>query len=178
AGPVSFTLNKYNTWDEEPVQLIHAATRHSAYNMGFMTTGNFNVDTDQLLFKQITGDDSLSIGEGETKQLKYALKVGNNKSIVYTYTFQGDSYEVDLDISFKGMKNIIAGNTFNFGWVPQLNLTEKDRQTDASMKSAYVFSGGEKERLKLDEPGHKNKVYGGTIQWVSTRTKWFTQIIK
>src|SRR5699024_9060344 len=67
---------------------------------------------------------------------------------------------------------------FNFGWVPQLNLTEKDRQTDASMKSAYVFSGGEKERLKLDEPGHKNKVYGGTIQWVSTRTKWFTQIIK
>ncbi len=177
AGPVAFTLQKYKTWDQHPVQLI-SNTDHSAYSLGFMTTQNMNVDTDHLLFKQITPGDSLNVEKGETKQLKYALIAGNNKRIVYTYTFHGDSYRVGLNISFEGLKNNVVGHTFDFGWKSELNLTEKNHQADAAKKAAYAYSGGEKEKLQISDPGHKKKVYSGSIQWISTRTKWFTQIIK
>jgi YidC/Oxa1 family membrane protein insertase len=178
AGPVTFTLKKYKTWDEQPVQLISDSTSHSAYNVGFMTTQNLNVNTDQLLFKQITSGDSLDVKKGETKQLKYALKIGDNRQLIYTYTFYGDSYKIGLDISFKGLKNSIVDHSFDLGWNSALNLTEKNRKNDASEKAAYVYSGGEQEELQISEPGHKKKEYSGTIQWVATRTKWFTQIIK
>jgi len=177
AGPATFTLQKYKTWNEKPVQMIGDTTR-SAYNVGFLTSGNKNVDTDQLLFKQLTPGDTLQLKKGDTKKLTYALDVAKNKRILYTYTFHGDSYEVDLNITFQGLQNKIIGSTFDLGWKPTLNLTEKNRQKDAGHKAAYVYSGGEREQLKLSDPGHKEKTYSGTIDWVSTRTKWFTQIIK
>ncbi len=178
AGPLSFTLKKYKTWKKHYVQLISDLANHSAYDMSFMTTQNHHINTDHLLFKQVTGKDTLNVGKGETKQLKYALNVGKNKSIVYTYTFHGDSYQVDLDISFQGLRKNIVGSNVDFGWVSPLNLTEKNRKKDASNKAAYVYSGGEREQLKLEDPGHKKKEYNGTIQWAATRTQWFAQIIK
>ncbi|MDZ7683601.1 MAG: hypothetical protein U5J63_18285 [Fodinibius sp.] len=44
--------------------------------------------------------------------------------------------------------------------------------------SAYVYTGGEMEQLKLSEGGRNTQDYNGDIGWVSTRTKFFTQIIK
>jgi YidC/Oxa1 family membrane protein insertase len=90
AGPAAFTLRKYKTWNGHPVQLIRDTT-HSAYNVGFMSSQNHNVDLDHLLFKQLTSGDSLRLKKGETKQLKYALNISAGRSIIYTYTFHGDS---------------------------------------------------------------------------------------
>jgi YidC/Oxa1 family membrane protein insertase len=177
AGPATFTLQKYNTWNDHLVQLISDTTR-SAYNVGFMTAQSHNVDTDQLLFKQLTPGHTLQVKKGETKTLKYALDIGKNRRLIYTYTFHGDSYQVDLNITFKGLKQAVVGSAIDFGWTPQLNLTEKNRKKDASHKSAYAYSGGEREQLKLSSPDHKKKTYSGTVSWVATRTKWFTQIIK
>jgi YidC/Oxa1 family membrane protein insertase len=85
---------------------------------------------------------------------------------------------IGLNITFKGLKKTIIGSAFDFGWNSQLNLTEKNREKDAEKKAAYVYSGGEREQLQLSDPGHKKKTYSGNIDWVATRTKWFTQIIK
>lgn len=53
AGPSSFLLNEYDTWDGRPVQLIDDTTR-SAYNIGFLSTENYNVETQNILFRQVT----------------------------------------------------------------------------------------------------------------------------
>src|SRR5699024_7060476 len=57
AGPAEIMLKKYDTWKQQPVRLIKDTT-HSAYNMGFLTTGNFNVETDELLFEPLLEADS------------------------------------------------------------------------------------------------------------------------
>lgn len=177
AGPKTFTLKEELTWDKKPIQLIKDSTR-SAYTLGFLTSENYNVETNQLLFEQLTPGGSLTLQENDSTQLKYALNISDSKRMVYTYTLRGDSYEIDLDISFEGLERDIIGSTVDFGWQPQLKLTEKDRGQDAILASAYIYTGGEREQLLIGESGREEKNYNGSVRWVASRTKFFTQIIK
>ena len=97
AGPSTFTLKEHQTWAGHPIQMIGDTTK-SAYNMGFLTTENYNVDTDRLLFQQLTFGRSMSLEEGEIEELSYALELGDGRQLIYTYTFYGGKYEIDLDI--------------------------------------------------------------------------------
>jgi YidC/Oxa1 family membrane protein insertase len=177
AGPAQITLKKHETWDHNPIRMIKD-TLKSAYSLGFLTNQNHNVETDELVFEPLDSTQSLSLQEGETKTLKYALNISDSQRMVYTYTFSGDAYEIDLDVSFEGLEQTIIGGKVDFGWKPQLNFTEKNVDGEATHASAYALTGGELERLKLSEAGENEQTYNGTIDWVATRTKFFSQIIK
>lgn len=178
AGPSQITLKDYETWDHQPVKMIED-TSQSAYSLGFLTTENFNVETDQLVFKQLTPGDSLSVAKKDSAQIKYALNISDSKRLIYTYTIYGDSHQIGLDIQFEGIQREVVGGSVDFGWEPALKFTEKNpATTEASYMSAYVYTGGELERLKLSEAGRNTQDYNGKIDWVATRTKFFTQIIE
>lgn len=178
AGPSKIVFKDYKTWDNKPVQMIKDTTK-SAYSLGFLTSENYNVETDQLVFEQLTPGDSVLIGENESAEIQYALNISDEKRLIYTYTLFGDSHEIKLDIKFEGLERDIIGNNFDFGWKSPLNFTEKKpATTEAPYMSAYVYTGGELEQLKLSEAGRNTQNYNGAIDWVSTRTKFFTQIIK
>ena len=99
--------------------------------------------------------------------------------MVYTYTLSGDSHEIELDIAFEGLQQDVIGGDVDFGWKSPLNFTEKNpATTEATYMSAYVYTGGEREQLKLSEAGRNEQTYNGNIDWVSTRSKFFAQIIK
>lgn len=178
AGPSKITFKDYQTWDHKPVQMIKDTTE-SAYSLGFLTSENYNVETDELVFEQLTPGDSVSIGKNKTTEIKYALNISDDKRLVYTYTLFGDSHEITLDINFEGLDRDIIGGNVDFGWKSPLNFTEKNpATTEATYASAYVYTGGEMEQLKLSEAGRNTQNYNGSIDWVATRTKFFTQIIK
>ncbi|SMO33137.1 protein translocase subunit yidC [Fodinibius sediminis] len=177
AGPAQITLKEYETWNHQPVRMIED-TSQSAYSLGFLTNENYNVETDELVFEPLSDSRSIVLGEGETRELKYALNLSDNQRLLYTYTINADSYEIDLDIQFEGLEQVVIGGTVDFGWKPQLRFTEKDASTEATYASAYVYTGGELEQLKLSEAGQKENNYNGAIDWVATRTKFFSQIIK
>ncbi len=177
AGPSQITLKEYETWDHQPVQLIRDTSR-SAYSMGFLTSENYNVETEELVFEQLTPESTIAISNGNTAQLRYALNISDQQRIIYTYTFLGDTYEIDLDITFQGLERNIIGGNVDFGWTSPLRLTEKDHTSEGAYASAYVYTGGEMEQLLLSEAGSNEQSYNGTVDWVATRTKFFTQIIK
>lgn len=177
AGPGSFFLKEHFTWEGDPVQLI-ADSGRSAYSMGFLTSENYNIETNNLIFEQITDADTLRLEEGETEELQYALNLEDGGRILYTYTLQGGSYEVDLDITFEEMGDHIIGNTVDFGWTSRIDFTERDATQEATQTGAYVYAGGEMEKLLMEEEGEDEQNINGNIEWVSTRTKFFTQIIK
>lgn len=181
AGPSKFTLNTHKTWAGHQVQLISDTTR-SAYNTGFLTTENYNIETQNILFSQVTYGSSLSILEGDSKELSYVLQLEDGRQLLYTYTFYGDNYEVDLDIKFVGLRDYIIGSSIDFGWNSTLNFTEKDPVQEALATSAYFYAGGELEQLKATDSEENNGLVeqnvNGTIDWVATKTKFFTQIIQ
>lgn len=177
AGPAKFTFKEYETWDHQPVQIIGDTTR-SAYSLGFLSNENYNIETDAILFEQVTTGNRMQLNEGETRELKYALNLENGGRIIYTYELNGDSYEMDLSIQFEGLERNIIGGTVDLGWKPRLRFTEKDRTQEAYQASAYVYAGGEMEQFIIEEAGRNEMNVNGNIDWVSTRTKFFAQVIE
>ena len=177
AGPNSFILKEYDTWDGRPVQLI-ADTTQSAYNIGFLSTENYNVETQNLLFEQVTPGSSIEIRQGEQREIRYEMDLGEGRKLVLTYLLNGNNYEVDVDVQFIGLSDYVIGQTIDFGWTSPLKFTEKDHTQDALATSAYTYAGGELEQFKLDEPGREESTINGNIDWVATKTKFFTQLIK
>ncbi|MEX2368127.1 MAG: membrane protein insertase YidC [Balneolaceae bacterium] len=177
AGPAEYELSNYDTWDHQPVQMIGDTSR-SAYVLGFLSNQNYNIETDQLLFRQVTDRDEIRLNGNQNDQLQYALELENGGRIIYTYTFHSNRYAIDLEIHIEGLENQIIGNSVDFGWKPRLNFTELDRTQDAMYTSAYIYAGGVLENFSVDGPGRDELHVNGTIDWVSTKTKFFTQIIK
>ncbi len=177
AGPNSFILNEYDTWDGRPVQLIADST-HSAYNIGFLSIDNYNVETQSVLFKQVTSGSSMNIAEGEQREIRYELDLEDGRKVLITYTLKGDSYQIDADVQFVGLRDYVVGGSIDFGWTSPLRSTEKDRTQDALATSAYVYAGGELEQFKVSDAGREENTINGTIDWAATKTKFFTQLIK
>jgi len=177
AGPVKYSLKEYNRWNNLPVQMIRDTTR-SAYALGFLSDQNYNIETDNLVFEQVTGESEIILNGRESANLQYKLDLEDGAELIYTYTFTTEQFSFDLDIELRGLEPYIAGNSVDFGWNSPLNFTERDRTQEALQTAAYVYAGGELEKLMLSEAGRDESRITGTIDWVASRTKFFGQIIK
>ncbi len=177
AGPAKYTLLGHKTWDQEPVQMIGRTSR-SAYSLGFLSFQNYNIETDELSFEPLFNDELIELSLDESISLSYRLALDRGASIVFNYTFYADQYAFDLDIELNNMEPLISGTNVDFGWNAPLNLTEKDFAQDATNSAAYIFAGGVLEKFQLTEMGRSEETINGTIDWVSTRTRFFGQYIK
>jgi YidC/Oxa1 family membrane protein insertase len=177
AGPVRFELHDHLTWDGQRVQLISDTTK-SVYSLGFTSAQNYNIDTHRLMFVPQFEEDTFTLAEGDSLQLAYDLPMGDRGSVRFVYTLFGGSYEIDLDIEFVGAQALISSRTMEFGWNSTLNYSERYLSTEAPSVAAYSYAGGELEQFLLTEPGREEKIVNGDISWVSTKTKFFTQVIK
>lgn len=177
AGPSSFLLNQYNTWDGYRVQLISDTSR-SVYNIGFLSTENYYVETQAFNFTPLTTEGKIVLGENDTREIAYELALEDGRRLQISYQLSGDSYEIKADVRFVGLRDYVIGHAIDFGWTTPLNFTERDQSQDALETAAYVYSGGELEKFKVDKPGRQEQAINGAINWVATKTKFFTQIIK
>ena len=177
AGPASIQLTQYAKWDGTPVQMISDTTR-SAYSLGFISTQNYNIETRSLVFSQSTPGNAISLGEGETTTLEYVFEPEPGKRLVYTYTLNAESYDFDLDVRFEGAQSFLSDRNLELSFVPRLNSTEKSRASEGTFKSAYISMAGELEQVIRSESGREDKTFNGETDWIASKTKFFTQIIK
>lgn len=177
AGPAQIELLNHRKWSGGNVFLVADTTR-STYNLGFLSTENYNVDTNQLLFRQVTDSKHIRLGPDETSKLIYELELEDGRTLTFEYTLHGNGYEIGLNIFFDGVRDLISGNFFEFGWQSRLRVTERSRAQETEYSGAYVSSGGALSDLKLKSKGREQDSFTGSINWVATKTKFFTQIIK
>lgn len=175
-GPVKYTLTDYQTWDQQQVQMIRDTTR-SAYSLGFLSSQNYNIETNNLLFEPLQDQGVISLEGSDSTRVSYSYRIDDSSEIIISYIFHADHYSYTMNIDFVNMDQYISGAIVDLGWMSGLRLTEKDRTLDVASTAAYVFSGGELEKLQLEEEGDAEQQINGTIGWVSTRTKFFGQYI-
>ncbi len=177
AGPSKYTLLEHTTWEQEQMQMIMDTTR-STYSLGFLSFQNYNIETNELLFEPLFNGDNYELDLEESEQLSYQLQLDDDSRIVFTYTFHADKYQYDLEIHFDNMMDYISDSNVDFAWTSPLNLSERDITQDAQNSAAYVHAGGELEKFQLTENGQGEQIINGTIDWVSSRTRFFGQYIK
>ena len=176
-GPVKYTLFNYNTWDQQPVQMLRD-TLHSAYSLGFLSAQNYNIETNELVFEPLNEPGAIELENSESVSIGYRLNLPNDAQIIFTYTFHASQYAFDLDVQLINMEQHISGTHVDFGWTSALNLTERDFYQDAENTEAFVYLGGGTEKFQLTEEGEGEQHFNGTIDWVMTKTRFFGQFIK
>lgn len=176
-GPAQFELVNHRKYDGTRVTLLADTTR-SAYNLGFLSTENYNIDTQDLLFIPRTTASEINIGPGETATIAYDLMLEDGRTLTFEYLISGDGYELGLSILFDGVRELISGSYFEFGWQPRLRTTERSRSQEAQYSAAFVYAGGVLDDINLTSAGTERRSITGNIGWVSTKTKFFTQIIQ
>ncbi len=176
-GPAQFELLRHRKYDDSFVTLIADTTR-SAYNIGFLSTENYNIDSHDLLFTPRTPASQITIGEGEQQRIIYDLLLEDDRTLTLEYIINADTYEIGLNVYFDGVRELVSGSYYEIGWQPRLRTTERSRSQESTYSAAHVFTGGVLERLQLTSPGTDRESISGNIGWVATKTKFFTQIIK
>lgn len=176
-GPSTITLSQYTKWDGTPVQLISDTTR-SAYSLGFISTQNYNIETRSLVFQQVTQGTGITLAEGDSTTIEYAFEAAPGQRLIYTYTLNAESYDFDLAIRFDGIQSFMSDRNVELSFVPRLNTTEKSNASESTFKSAYVSMAGELEQFIRTDPGSEDKTLNGETDWIASKTKFFTQIIR
>ena len=177
AGPVKYTLFGHKTWDQRPMQMIRDTLR-SAYSLGFLSTQNYNIETNELVFEPLNEPGIIELANNESVSIAYRLNLDNDAQLIFTYTFFASQYAYDLDVQFINMDRHISGTNVDFGWTAALNLSERDFYQDAQNTEAFVYLGGGTEKFQLTEEGEGEQHFNGTIDWVMTKTRFFGQFIK
>lgn len=175
AGPVSIRFHRYKTWAGEQVQLIADTTR-SAYSLGFISTGNQNVELRNAAFFARQPAGTIELRDGPV-ELVYELPAKNGGNIRYTYSIAPGQYHFSLVISLENASQFIAGNRVEFGFKPSLRYSEKSHVQEGKVAAAVAYSGGEVEKLQLLDAGKEETTITGQVDWIASKTQFFTQIV-
>lgn len=176
-GPAQIKLLQHDKYDGSKVTLI-ADSLQSAYNIGFLSTENYNINSQDLLFQQRHGQQNIRLEAGQEERLVYDLELEDGRTLTLEYHINGDGYQIGLDVYFDGMSELISGSYYEFGWQPRLLTTEESRDQEVQYSAAYVYLGDVMENIQLLEAGSERESITGNIRWVATKSKFFTQIIK
>lgn len=192
-------LSQYTTFDQKPLELITP----SQDNMGmvFSTEDNRTVVTNDLVFTPyvkgvaVTGNAELSAID-DPIQIVYRAFVASDSSaaldtahcLEFCYTIHPDSYQIDFDINFRGLSQVVRGDNYlDFVWNNRLNRQEKvdqsmknsrQRQKDAEKFNTNLYFKPTKDKVdNLRMGGDAKKQVKTPVEWVAYKQQFFCAIL-
>lgn len=184
--PLSVELKDYQTFDSLPLILFDGDQNKLGFSF---FSQNRLINTNDFYFNPMWKDrgfektDMTLSGEEE---MTFAMRLytdmgeGVNPSqyIEYLYTFTGDSYVVDFDISFKGMQNVIAtrGNFVDLQW--DMDLLQQEQQTDNRLNAiATYFKNYEDDVEHMKDNADDEQSIPTRLKWISYKQQFFSSTL-
>lgn len=169
----SMVLKEHLDSNREEFDLIRNQDS-GALSLFFLTREGKQVDSRDLYFSTPRMESTMQVSGEETTSVAYRLDLAPGKSIEVTYTFKGDSYAIDYDVTLEGFQDALAGNEFQVQWDGGLVHSEKNDDDELSNSWAAAYMGG--GLLKVDA-SDASKTYreeqSGMAGWTAIRTKYF-----
>ncbi|MFH1612170.1 MAG: membrane protein insertase YidC [bacterium] len=115
-------------------------------------------------------------------QINFVTTLSNGLEITKTYSFENNSYLVDLEIKLKNIRNtpISFGEkgSYKLIWGPGIHIEENNK--DSSMYTQIVLL--ENNKAKFDNftkftKQQKETEYFGNINWIGIKNKYFASIL-
>ncbi len=170
----SVQLKDFKTYAGDP--LIMFSGIGNRFGLEFETEGK-NVNTNDLYFEP--SGSNLSVTRTDSATLTMRLNYAEGKYIDYIYSIKGDSYNVGLNITTKGMQDIIAPvrQHIILNWETILRQKEKDLASEQRYSTAYYsqaqlgvdhLSLSKSEKKELDE---------AKVQWLSFKQHFFSNVL-
>jgi len=112
-----------------------------------------------------------------SKSVVFTYAQPDSAILVKTYTFYDDSYLFDLNIDVISPEKLGLGQGITVGWFAPLEATEKDTNQDKGKLGGFFNTGEDFDYYKDLDEGKLRKIVTGPIDWVATRTKYFTAVV-
>jgi YidC/Oxa1 family membrane protein insertase len=174
----SARLKEYRTFDSLPLILFSGDS--TVFGFNFYTTDNKAVQTNDLYFKPVSENRSVSV-VSELQSVRLRLMAGDDKYIEYKYTLAPDKYMVDFDVTFKSMEGIIAANqsSLTLDWRMYIPQQEKGRQNEeyyTTIKYKYFQDDVEGIRLRQSKDVETRDL-PTKLSWVAFQDQFFSSVL-
>jgi YidC/Oxa1 family membrane protein insertase len=104
----SVELKDYKTHDGKPLILFSGDS--TEFGLNFFAQ-NRNISTNRLFFTLSTDSEVFTEVINKPLTVKYTLPFSDGSSIEYKYVISPDSYQVDFDIQFERVNNLVSATT-------------------------------------------------------------------
>lgn len=171
-------LKDYKKWDGDPSQLIWKDDKQVFMN--FLSDDGKKIDSRDLFFDfsnleknyyKITGDQKISF--------RVALNLEDEKSIVKSFTFFGDKYHFENDITLNNLDNIIPRRGYNLAWTHGLKYQEYNTIDESNEAIAMAVFNDESQEIDATEDEIVTSSPKGTsFEYAGIKSKYFAFAIK
>lgn len=173
ANIVRAELKNFKTYYGKPLVLFEG-TQNKVYCNFAMANGNI-LNTDELYFTP-QGDTAMKLTGDKQSKISFIAKIDDKNYIERTFTLQGNSYVVGMDIHVKGMKDILANNSYELFFQTQMLATERqeDIEDNRNNSALYYNWAGDVDHLSYTSKDLESETQNGSIYWVSHKVKYFS----
>ena len=194
-------LTDYQTYDSNELVLITPSEDNM--NLVFSTEDNRVINTKDLVFVPYLGDtdrpvynslldNELALDLEEVLRVRFRAEIDDSVNpgyLEFAYTMHGDSYEVDFDINFVGLKEVVRNTPYmDFQWQNRMLRQEKvnsgsrgksNRNSDRERyySSIYYKTPKDKSPDNLTMGQDKQKQVKVNLDWVAFKDQYFAAII-
>lgn len=169
-------LKQYDTWSGHPVQLVD----YTRGDLGllFGTSDGKTLSTEDLYFDTPLAGEVVLDDKNFKFEITFVLPASNGGRLVKTYRFQNDIYGVDVKYTFENLHNVIANYEYEITWDNGVPFAELNSVDESGFAAAYAFAGQELTEIDASDVGERvEKTFGGQVDWVSIRNKYFASAI-
>jgi len=175
----SAKLKGYQTYDKRYIEKVTDTLdlmigKESGYNITLYAGGK-EINTGDLYFT--ANQKNIEATGKETKRLEFRAYANNNPEqyIEFAYTFTGNQYMLDFDVTFRGLEKVIDPNqdALPLTWLLTAPSQEKTVTTERERsKIFYRTMDGDLKRF-----GSKKKKVETEVQWVSYKQQFFSAVL-
>ena len=176
---VSFDLKKHLKSTEQSLNLIDNQNNKNLV-VSFINQSGEVVVLDEF-WSLISGDSAVLSKENPTSSMTFETSY-RGKSVTKKLTFYYNSYEVDVDVNLREIKEISLDDKYVLSWVG--GLPEHEGSQDAMFMESLVSQVGSIESFRVGSAGffgssntknidEESKKYVGLVDFAGYRTKYF-----
>ena len=176
---VSFDLKKHLKSTEQSLNLIDNQNNKNLV-VSFINQSGEVVVLDEF-WSLVSGDSAVLSKENPTSSMTFGTSYGG-KSVTKKLTFYYNSYEVDVDVNLREIKEISLDDKYVLSWVG--GLPEHEGSQDAMFMESLVSQVGSIESFRVGSAGffgssntknidEESKKYVGLVDFAGYRTKYF-----
>lgn len=162
-------LKNYKSYDGGPLLLTSADNNQQDW---MLQSVKGNINTSDLYFEGVQRNQTVSGEQTLTINLKSTAADGG--SVVYTYSFTGDSYQIGFNAKINGMTNSLLGDVANIKWAKNMSRFESNLD-DARNKTTltYLTLAEDFEELTATSADPQSETIGEAVKWASFNQKFF-----
>ena len=176
---VSFDLKKHLKSSEQALNLIDNQNNKNLV-VSFINQSGEVVVLDEF-WSLVSGDSAVLSKENPTSSMTFGTSY-RGKSVTKKLTFYYNSYEVDVDVNLREIKEISLDDKYVLSWVG--GLPEHEGSQDAMFMESLVSQVGSIESFRVGSAGffgssntknidEESKKYVGLVDFAGYRTKYF-----